>query len=266
MKPQVAISFPRRTEMRRDDMVGKAVWASQGGRCQVYPFASSSSLLNHCFNTLWCEVHNLIQKGVELTHWAIQHDDIDCDPSWVDTLYDELERTGADFIAAHAPIKDSRGVASMAVYQDDIWDYKRFTMAQLMGMSETFTEDDVDGNLILNTGCCLLRLRDPWLSHPERFVFRTLERIERDTSGQRVPKVVPEDWLFTDDIRKAGGKLAATRKVGLIHHGSDHPYPNNKVWGRWEIDEYYAKKHGEGNENQVPSRLQIPAERPLAVA
>lgn len=240
--------------MRREYVIGSGVCASPKGTCQVMPTWNSSSLLNHTFNNLLCAAINMYESGVPLTHLAFLHDDVAPDAAWVDTLVAEMARVDVDFISAYSPIKDDRGLTSMAVYRDDQWDFQRHTMRELADMPETFTDADVDGNLMLNTGCCLLKLRDPWLSNPDEFVFHTQEKIDRGSDGKWIASVLSEDWLFTDAIRKVGGRLAATRKVALAHEGT-HDYHNNSIWGRWKRDEAYFKRHE--NDHQCSEREDV---------
>lgn len=263
MKPYVALGMPRRTKLRQDMAYGIAA-RSSSGECALMPMYAHSSLLNHAFNSVWVLTHNFMADGQKFTHFAILHDDIEPAPCWIDTLVKELDATGADLISAYAPIKTDEGAVSMATYQEDIWDSQRFTIRQLARMPETFTQDDVVGNLLLNTGCCVLRLRGPWLDRPEDFVFNDENRITR-RKGRLIPEPLSEDWLWSDKIRRAGGKLAATRKVGLAHEGTKD-YRNDTIWGSWERDASYLKRHEDDHEDQISEGRGVQAERPRAVA
>lgn len=265
MKPYVALALPSRAKIRRDHAFGVAAHSSSG-ECGLLSIHSSSSLLNHTFNMLWVTAHNMRADGHPFTHIAFLHDDIEPELHWLDKAVKELDAAGADMLSAYAPIKTEDGVTSMATYQEDIWDFNRFTIRQLAKMPETFTQDDVDGNLILNTGCCVLRLRDPWLERPEDFAFESLDRVIRGADGKFKARVISEDWLFSDKIRRAGGKLAATRKIALAHEGTKD-YRNDTVWGHWDRDVAYLKRHENDHEkDQVPERQHVSAERRLAVA
>jgi len=264
MKPYVAVGLPRRSKPTSILLYGHKVHSSKGV-CTIEPVANVSSLLNHSFNNILSCVINNYEDGMPLTHLAFLHDDIDAEAGWVDVLWQEMEAVGADFISAYVPIKDDRALTSMAQYENDPWDFDRFTLRQLATMPDTFTQDDVPWNLYLNTGCCLLKLREPWVSQPDKFTFHTKEKISRGKDGKWIASVISEDWLFTDAIRKAGGRLAATRKVRLSHQG-EHDYRNDTIWGRWHRDEAYASRHGEGNEeSQIPSGRDLQAERTGAV-
>lgn len=229
----------------------------------LMPFCNSSSLLNHTFNNLWACLHNLRRNGNEFTHYAMLHDDILPEPGWIHSLIEEMDRTGVDFLSVVAPIKDTRGLTSTAKYIDDIWDFQRFTMKELVALPETVC-GGFDENLLLNTGCCLLRMHPDaeWVTHPKRFAFETLERFdERD--GEMVASVISEDWLWTDKLRKAGARLAFTRKVALAHEG-EYDYRNDSEWGRWDSDLAYHRRHA--SEDQVPEGQHVRAERPEELA
>ncbi len=258
MKPYVQLAMPRRKAARQEERIGAAIHASPRGRCDMSVSDSSSSLLNYCFNILWANLHADIRRGQPFTHWAIIHDDISTPTGWLDSLVEVLDETGGDFVAANMPIKSHVGTASMGVHYGDIWDINRFTMRSLAKFPETFTSDDVNGKLILNTGCCVLRIRDPWKSNPQDFTFQDLNRVVETDEGPKA-ECVSEDWNWTDKLRNAGAKLVATRKVECGHEGG-HVYRNHTIWGEWDTDKSYEKRHGITNENQVPSEMLVSAE------
>jgi hypothetical protein len=236
MQPYVAMGLPSRSAIRHrpDRLMGAALHAKGASNIPLVPFSNQSSLLNHCFNNLWA--------------------------AWLHTLIKEMDRTGVDFLSAVAPIKDTRGLTSTATYQDSIWDFKRLTLKELHQMPETV--EDAGGKLLLNTGCCLLRMRPDaeWVTNPRAFPFNTMERFDDSPlgDGDMVASVVSEDWLWTERLREAGARTAFTRKVALVHEG-DYEFRNDSDWGRWESDKAYETRHP--NENQVPENLQVRPER-----
>ena len=264
MQPYVAMGLPSRSEIRHrpDRLMGAALHAKGPSNIPLVPFSNQSSLLNHCFNNLWTCLHNLRRQGHDFTHFALLHDDILPDAAWLHTLIGEMDRTGVDFISAVVPIKDSRGLTSTATYTDDIWDFRRLTLKELHQMPETVTDGDVGENLLLNTGCCVLRMRPDaeWVTNPRAFPFNTMERFDDSPlgDGDMVASVVSEDWLWTDRLRRAGARLAFTRKVTVIHEG-DYEFRNDSDWGRWGSDKAYEKRHE--HEDQVPEGLQVRPER-----
>lgn len=208
---------------------------------QVRHVSPMTSLLTSCFNSCWALARNEWESG-NAEGFAMIHSDVGAQLHWLDVLHDELERTGADMIGVAVPIKDSRGLTSLAV--DDLgdhWKLRRLTTSQVRDLPETFTEDDVPG-LLLNTGLWLCRL-GPWCRHAH---FHVEDRIVRGADGRWVANTVPEDWGFSRQCRGLGVKLAATRKVAVEHYG-EHKWNNQDVWG-WEHDEQNA-----------PGRAAVPA-------
>lgn len=266
MEPYVAMGMPSRSTIRhrQDRLIGAAVHAKGASNIPLVPFCSSSSLINHSFNNLWTCLHNLRRQGHEFTHYAILHDDILPDAGWLHTLLAEMDRTGVDFLQALAPIKDDRLLLSTALHDGDIWDFERLTVTQTLDMPETVTDEHFARHLLLNTGCCLLRLRPDaeWVTQPRKFAFQSMERIDVRPDGDLVASVVSEDWLWTDKLRQAGAKLGFTRKVGLVHEG-DFEYRNDGSGplglGRWDSDKAYEKRHS--HEDQVPEGLRVSAEQ-----
>ena len=60
--------------------------------------------------------------------------------------------------------------------------------------------------------------------------FRLESRIEEVGDGEYLATTSPEDWLMSWDIARLGGRVAATRKVGLSHDGHFN-YTNRMAWG-----------------------------------
>lgn len=134
---------------------------------------SGGSLLAESFNAHWKTALNMQLAGKPVLYFAMLHDDIVPEDFWLDKLLDELERTGADIISAVVPIKDARGLTSIAIDDpDDPWaTYRRLTMKEVHGLPETFTAQDclnagLSGGvlrpLLLNTGCWACRMDRPW--------------------------------------------------------------------------------------------------------
>lgn len=245
-------------------MLGAALHASTQRKLDLsVTDTSAPSLLNYGFNQAWARLHTDIASGLPFTHWAILHDDIITPAGWLDELMEVLEQSGGDFVSANMPIKTFKGLMSMGVHYGDLWDINRFTIRRLAEFPETFTSDEVNGSLVLNTGCCVLKLRDPWLSNPQDFVFDDINRLTRIKEGWKA-EIVSEDWTWTDKLRQAGAKLVATRRVECGHEGG-HVYRNHTHWGEWINDEVYEQRH-KLNENQVPEKRELSAAQPGALA
>jgi hypothetical protein len=237
--PAIALAMPR---YGGTVSVGAArsfyVFASSGRHFQTRILESNSSLINHCFNHLWCAALNERERGV--THFAMQHSDIEPEPYWLDKLWDEMKAVGADVISTVVPIKDARGITSTAIDTGDPFHSRRLTMREVYDLPETFTAEDAGGPLLLNTGLWLCDFSQPWV---EEVCFDSLHRIgKRD--GQWMPEVCSEDWLMSMAFNRLGLKLACTRKVGIKHHG-EFGYPNDAAWGSWKTDQHIESLKGE---------------------
>lgn len=195
----------------------------------VEQLAPCGSLLNKTFNLAWCYALNGHEAG-RVDGFAMQHADIQTPAGWLDLLSDEMERCGADVISVVVPIKDKRGRTSTAIAGPDEWHRKVLTLREVHSLPETFTDADVQerfgGRLLLNTGVWLCKL-GPWANQVH---FQCKDRIRRNDKGQWQAEVVPEDWDFSAQCHRLGVKLAATRKVNVIHHGGCG-FDNSLVWG-----------------------------------
>jgi len=214
-----------------------------------------SSLLAHACNILWCAALNR-RKTDGVTHFAMLHADIDPAPWWLDTLLDELDRTGADLVSVVVPIKDERGLTSTALDlpaehdpEQGGWPAeRRLTMSEIMELPETFGPEDLGCPpgfaLLVNTGCFVCRLDRPWCSEVH---FEIRNRIVVDDDGMFWPQCEPEDWGLSRQIARLGGKVVATRKVAVGHIGRKE-YRNDSAWGEWVEDQGcpMAIKEGEG--------------------
>lgn len=213
-----------------------------------------TSALGKVFNMLWATAIGRMEQGV-VTHFAMLHADILPEDYWLDTLMDELIANDADVMSAVAPIKDSKGLSSVAIDdpQDPYQCLRRFTMRELEDMPETF--DHVGAGypnniMMVNTGCWVCDLRKPWVTAADadgalKVFFTIQDTIRRSrnpkTPGQLEVGMNPEDWEFSRRVHRMGGKLFATRKVRLQHFG-EQGYPNYGGWGKYEHDEDTAWK------------------------
>ena len=187
------------------------------------------SALGQTFNKLWASA--LGMAGV--THFAMLHSDVIPSHWWVDTLVDELDRTGADVISAACRIKDPKGLTSTAVGDpDDPWDYRRITCEEMGQLPGTFGIEDIPAEitedyrnvLLVNTGCWVCDLRRPWWreQNPDgslRWAFTQNDRISQLPHGQYLVEFAPEDWLFSRYCHEVGAKVLCTKKVSLRHAG-----------------------------------------------
>lgn len=218
-------------------------------QCRVMVKATGFSLISVVFNMLWCAALNARSAGV--THFAMLHSDIECEPGWLDTLFWELVRTDADVLSVAVAIKDERGLTSTALTRDpaDIWRIdKRISLHELADLPETFSGPDCgdpDYVLLGNTGCWIARLDRPWC---EQVCFTVRDRIVKNAKGEFEPHVDSEDWGFSRQLHALGCKVLATKKVKVSHHGDKGWANHGESKGTWETDEanWEAKKRQEG--------------------
>lgn len=185
------------------------------------------SILTAVFNNLWATARNIFEAG-QIDGFAMVHSDIAAEPGWLDVLHAELVAQDLDVIAAAAPIKDRRGLVSTAIDKGgDPWRVPRLTASEIAKLPETFGDAQVGGELLLNTGLWLCRL-GPWMMET---VFHNHDDIQRDPETNLWRAVVQsEDWDFSRQMRRAGLKLAATRKVPLKHAGR-FDWDSREIWG-----------------------------------
>jgi len=185
----------------------------------VFPAELCSSLLAHCFNTLWAQALAWRPQGV--THFLMLHADVvPHESDWLVQLHREMVRIGAKVLSAVIPMKDTQGITSTAI---DGQPLRRFTMKGIMALPETFTHPD----LLVNTGMLLVDLREDWV---EQIYFTVGDLITKAADGSYSVLAESEDWQFSRLARRLGVQLWATRKVKLTHWGA-HGFSNFRAWG-----------------------------------
>lgn len=224
--------------------------------CSLQTHASSA--LTHNFNHLWCEaLNNRAERG--LTHFAMLHSDVRClQNNWPDLLLEILEREDCDILSVIMPIKDGRGLTSVAL-DTDRWRPRRITMHEVLlnGLPPTFGSEDVIRNpamcryavgpVLFNTGLWICRLDRPWA---EQVLFDIENKIRKTREGKFVAEFEPEDWKFARWCHKEGIKYKVTREVTAEHVGMS-AFPNTYAWGSQEVDEGNipnVKSQNEGRE------------------
>lgn len=206
------------------------------------------SLLAHNFNILWCQALNL-QGDNAPQYFAMQHADVEPQDFWLDALIEELEVHALDVLGVAIPIKDGKGLTSIALARpDDTWrPLCRLTMREVYDLPETFTSDDTGHPLLLNTGLWVCRFDPSWTNQAR---FEINDRIVQDRkTGRYIPQVEPEDWFFSRLLHEQGLRIGCTRKIAAMHHGNQR-YPNTQPWGCCEFDTDYV------NESQIPNPQQ----------
>lgn len=214
----------------------RALWQACAPGVHVDRQYAAGSLLACNFNKLWCEVLTRVHHGERIDYFAMLHDDIGCEDFWLDKLIDELEEKRLDVLGVVVPIKDSRGITSIALqHGSDNWNPDcRLSMHDVFELPETFTSEDVGGmQLLLNTGCWVVKWNQDWCKQVH---FEIKDRIVFDrTNNAYRPEVESEDWFFSRCLNDLGLKIGATRKIAVKHEGETE-FVNTHPWGTQAFD------------------------------
>lgn len=225
---------------RAPDGTGRSFWRACRNPDSVYRHYQSGSLLACNFNQLWCLALNLSHRGERVDYFAMLHDDIHAEDFWLDKLIDELEDKHLDVLGVVVPIKDMRGITSLALHRDgDNWlPLARLSMHDVYQLPETFTSDDVRAPLLLNTGCWVAKWNQEWCRTVH---FEIRDRIVFNRAANRYQsQTEPEDWHFSRQLHEIGSgptdglpglRIGATRKIRLRHVG-DIEFTNEQPWGQ----------------------------------
>lgn len=214
---------------------GRSFWRACRDMSHVVNDYRQGSLLASSFNQLWCGALNEVHQGRRLDYFAMLHDDIGAEDFWLDTLIDELEANDLDVLGVACPIKDTRGMTSLALHRDgDNWmPLARLSMHDIFALPETFTSDDIGHPLLLNTGCWVCRWDQDWCKQVH---FEINDRIVfNQACGRYQSQTEPEDWFFSRLCHELDLKIGATRKIKLLHRG-EMDFQNFKPWGRNKFD------------------------------
>lgn len=217
---------------------GLGLWRACRDMSKVAVEYRCGSLLAANFNMLWTSALNIVHRGGQLDYFAMLHDDIGPAPGWLDVLIEELEANNLDVLGVAVPIKDHKGLTSLAIDGNDTWKPKcRLTLHEMMELPETFTSEEVGGNLLLNTGCWVCRFNPEWV---RKVHFTINDRIVFNrATNQYESQVEPEDWYFSRLCHELGLRIGATRKVRLMHRG-ETDFNNFSDWGTQQFDKEYV--------------------------
>jgi hypothetical protein len=195
--------------------------------------------LTQNFNVLWCQALNARARG-DIDYFAMCHSDVRPSSGWLDTLVEEIDRTGADILSVAVAIKDDRGLTSMGRRREPLesWVVDRITLKELYQLPESFgledcRKDDRDHHLAINTGLWICRFDRDWTAQFPG--FHVCNRLGLDEDGHWMAQFFPEDWLFSHWAACVGLKVMATRKVLAWHTGAIE-YATDSPWGRWDVD------------------------------
>lgn len=270
-KPLVALVQPsaggHRVPFRE---AARAYWRASKGLDRL-ELEQSTSMLPRCFNMLWADALNLRAQH-PITHFAMLHDDVGAELGWLDTLYAEMERTGADILSVVVPIKNHFGVTSTAIDNPaDPWIVRRLTMKEAFDLPETFGIEDIPyaepgSCLLANTGCWICRFDSDWV---ERFAdvawhgdgqsgFRFRSKIIKGPEGKYLAADIPEDWDFSRMAAKLGRRVLCTRKVKVQHELP--AYHNAHPWGNWPTDLHWLEYQQALRAGDGPPGWRFPAD------
>lgn len=222
---------------------GRGFWRACRDMSHVDNEYRGGSLLGSNFNQLWVHALNEAHQGRPYDYFAMIHDDIGPEDYWLDKLIGELEDKQLDVLGVAVPIKDNRGLTSLALDSGDNWKPKaRLTMHDIYALPETFTSDDLPAPLLLNTGLWVCKWNQDWCS---QVYFSVNDRIGYNcATGVYQALTEPEDWLFSRLCHEIGKgptshlrplRIGATRKVEVQHAG-EYSFVNTHPWGRNTYD------------------------------
>lgn len=220
---------------RQTSAAGRALWRASRNMDAVCVQYQCGSLLAANFNMLWCEALNMVHRGERVDYFAMLHDDMGAEDFWLDRLIEELENNNLDILGVVAPIKDTRGLTSIALHNEgDNWrPAARLSMQEVFRLPETFTSDDLHHPLLLNTGCWVCRFDMQWA---RKVHFTINDRIAFNTKLDCYQAVnESEDWYFSRLLHELGLRIGCTRKVKLEHRG-EMDFTNTRAWGTHEFD------------------------------
>jgi len=217
---------------------GRGFWRASRNPESIVFDGRSGSLLAANFNASWCNALNLVHAGHEVKYFAMMHDDIEPRDFWLDDLIDELEAKDLDVLGVASPIKDRKGLTSLAIDGGNTWRPKcRMTLREVASLPETFTSEDIGGPLLINTGCWVCRFDSAWV---KKVHFEINDRIVFNKVTNRYEaEVEPEDWYFSRLCHELGLRIGATRKIPLSHRG-EMDFPNT-AWGNAYDSEYVTE-------------------------
>lgn len=227
---------------------GRAFWLSAcADMTRVHREYRQGSLLASNFNQLWCGALNFASEGRQVDYFAMLHDDIGPEEYWLDHLIDEMEANDLDVLGVAVPIKDPRGLTSLALDRPgDTWMAAgRLSMHDIYQLPETFTSEDIGAPLLLNTGCWVCRFDMTWAPFVH---FEINDRIVYNTALSRYQsQTEPEDWFFSRLLHEIGQgetshlrplRIGATRKIAVAHRG-ECDCTNTCAWGSNIFDTEY---------------------------
>lgn len=219
---------------------GRALWFACEDQRRAIVRYQCGSLLAANFNVLWATALNMRMAGIDIRQFGMLHDDMGPEDYWADMAVEEMDARSLDVLGVVAPIKDGKGLTSIALDGGNTWEPKcRLTLAEIFRLPETFTAEDVGYPLLINTGCWVCRFDPEWA---KQIHFEVNDRIIYDAEKRCYrPQVEPEDWNFSRQLNRLGLKVGVTRKIKVSHRG-EMDFPSFHPWGEWQYDQAYLKE------------------------
>lgn len=231
---------------KQTSAAGRGFWRACRDMSNVSNYYQAGSLLACNFNQLWCYALNLVHQGYPVKYFAMLHDDIGPEDYWLDKLIAELDAEQLDVLGVAVPIKDNRGMTSLALHRagENWMPHSRLTMHDVYQLPETFTSDDIGHPLLLNTGCWVCRFDMAWATQVH---FEINDRIVFNRAANRYQsQTEPEDWHFSRQLHEIGApgsptdglrklRIGATRKIAVNHLG-EMDFTNTRAWGTQAFD------------------------------
>ena len=213
------------------------------GVCQIHNILSSGQVKkkmltgSHGIQTMNANMlYVAALNDPEVDVFCYLHDDIRLPENWMEKMLDIMEKNDADVLSVVAPIKDKRGLTSIALDEFPLNDnipavaehrVRRLTLKEI---HENYPPTFTHPKLLINNGCVMINMRHP---RAKDIYYRFDDRIVH-IDGKYIASTISDDWLISRDCQKFGMKVFATREIYLVHEGN-MDYDNTK-WGNWDTD------------------------------
>lgn len=188
-------------------------------RVRGWQFADGS-LLTHNFNRMLFAAWDH-RADWQLRWFLMIHSDVvPVSEGWLDVMLTRAKEHRLAALSVVLRIKAPVGDATSTAL-DQREGPQRLTLRDLAQLPATFTGKDCrqafrNDRLLINTGLMILDLEQ---INPSRLYFATEDRVERGKDGVWRPESVPEDWMFSRQLRKQGLRYGATLEVEADHVG-----------------------------------------------
>jgi hypothetical protein len=192
---------------------------------EVIAWSGETSFLTFQFNKFWC----LALNDKNISHFVMLHADVcPADVNWMNKLISIADSKNADVLSAVCRLKREDGATSTAIAKKGAFgNYQRLTLKNVQKLPETFNVnhvadffqlDPADSNLLINTGCMVVRMSNRKALETMRFTVNNWIARDEETK-QFYPVSEPEDWEWSTQAANKGLSVWATRAVAVTHVG-----------------------------------------------